>query len=833
MKRALVNITFAFLISFSTEMNAQLILSEASSRNATLYLEDNRDYADFIEILNTSNAPIDLNGWYLSDDITVPMKWPFFSQIIGANQRTIVFADEVNSYGWWNSFQHTNFKINNNGESIYLVNSSGFIVDSLVVSKMEINQSVGKVNGSTSGQVYFNTTTPNALNAATSYSAIAGTPTINLPGGFYSSTIAVTASCPTGQDAVYTINSQTPTNASPIFPTVLNIGNTTVLKVRCKATGMMIGNMKTETYLYNENTSLPVVSISTDSINLYDYNTGIWVDGPNASQWHGANYYQGWRRAAKMEYFENGIKQFGKDIAINNEGGSSIGYEKHSIRMNFAHSTLGNDKLSYIVFPDAKPQISSFKNLRLRNGGNVYGISYLNGGGGVLYHDAIVESLTKGLHVNHAAYRPTVVYVNGNFWGLYELREKIDDYFYKTNANADENGIRDFNGGWDVDQYLQWDTVINDLYNATNKNTDAYYNSVGLDFDFKNVIDYYSSQIHFFNTDWITTNYTSNVKMWLDTSSTSDKRYRYTLHDMDYSFCNAYANDNMMDVVLNTGALTAHVKLIRSLLQNNKFKKEFINRYADLVNYYFHVDSVHNKYDAADALVQNEISRECLRWPTNTATQWAYKFGLLRNCADSRNIASRNEIDSLLLNKSGQVNLTIDVFPVGAGTIKLSTIQPTTLPWTGIYFKGNEVPMEAVANAGYVFDHWQTSPTGILAVDTNIFMDTFYNQHTNVTAVFKTSIGVGTQNINKDNFIQISPNPVTDNVQIYFSNNFRNKAIEIKLIDLFGKILIAEKLQLNGESFYKLNLNKLAPGQYIINVTNENGEVAKSKLAKL
>ncbi len=94
---------------------------------------------------------------------------------------------------------------------------------------------------------------------------------------------------------------------------------------------------------------------------------------------------------------------------------------------------------------------------------DVYGIPSTNGGGGILYHDAIVQSLTNNLNIAHASYKPTIVYVNGSFWGLYEIREKVDDYFYATNYNADESSVRDSNGGWGVDYYIKWDTLISKI----------------------------------------------------------------------------------------------------------------------------------------------------------------------------------------------------------------------------------------------------------------------------------------------------------------------------------------------------------------------------------
>ncbi len=805
-------IQIVLLIVISLQSNAQLILNEVSSRNATLYKEDNKDYVDFIELYNTSTTPINLSSWYVTDNKNVPTKWQFFPASLAGNSYVTIFADKENSFAWYDSLQHTNFNINVDGDTIYLANSAGVIIDSLAMPKLEVNESVGKATTTiTSPTVIFSTCTPKTANGSVYFSSLAGTPVISTSGGFFTSTINVSATCPIGQQAVYTTNSNTPNYTSPVLTGSIPISQTKVLKVRCKGAGMALGNMKTETYFINENTTLPVISLSTDSINLWDFYKGIWVGGPDSLLYQGANYYKGWRRYAKFEFFENGIKQFGKDVSINNDGGSSIVYPKHTLRINFNHTALGNNKLNYALFPNEKPSITSFKNIKLRNGGNVYGISYLNGGGGILYHDAIVQSFAKNLNkLGNAAYRPVIVYVNGAFWGLYEMRERQDEYFYATNYGAIEDSVKTYDrSGWAVDQYLRWDSIINYVHTATNNTSNAFYNNVNNYFDEYNVHDYFATETHFMNTDWQGA-YQNNIKIWRDISVASDKKYRYTIYDFDYSFCNTYS-ENILNVLLNTAILSDQVKLFRSMMKNATYKKNFINRYADLINYYFQEDTVKNKYDLYNNQVQNEINRECARWTTNDPSQWQSKFTAIKNCVDTRNTTARQQIDSLMVNSSGQSTITISVQPTGAGKIKISTITPEPLPWSGIYFNGNELPVQAIANTGYAFDHWINAPTGVQT--TNAFIDTFFTQNTNLIAVFKEVFAAGVKEVPLHSY-SVYPNPVVNELHITYKNP-SNAIHTICIKDILGKTMYSKQTKTSEI----IPTNTYASGIYIVEIT--------------
>jgi hypothetical protein len=805
---SLTNIHLFIFFCFANTSFGQIIINEASSDNGTLYNQTNIDYADFIEIKNTTNATVNLLGWYLSDDAAQLTKWPFFATSIAANSLKVVLADNKNYFNWQDTFLHTNFKIKNSGQTIYLSNAT-VLVDSIVVPQLELNQSVGKPFGQNTGTVFFNSMTPGYQNTTLSYSGLAASPFVNKVGGFFSTPIYIKASCPIGQTVLYTTDGENPRIGDTVFPDSLLITNTTPVKYRCKGTNLLLGNIISETYLINESQSIAIISITTDSVNLWDSVYGAWMLGIDPT-WPANNVIRHLRRAAKVEFFANGQKQFGKDVGIETDGGSSITEPKHTLNIDFEHTTFGSDKINYKIFSKDKDN-ATFKSLKIRAGGNQYVHPVY--GGGILYTDAIAQRLAKHLHVPYSAYVPATVFLNGHYFGLFEVREKTNDDFFKYNYGINPDSI-DISEKGNLDgQYPIWHNLVAYLDSATNKTSPAFLDTFKKSFDYENYIDYFCHELHFQNKDWQTLWYANNIK-WCRYLMAADKKYRYMLYDYDAAFCDGVYPFNALDNLLHVACANWHSNVFRAIIKNQKFQYDFANRYADLVNLYWQQDTVQSVFDKMNNEVQNEISNECNRWSSfSTVAHWQTDFALKRSCIVDRNIVARNELDSLVLGKSGQVNITLDVYPSGAGKVHISTIDAPTYPWMGIYFKGAPVSIKAIANAGYVFDHWDAN-----AFINNVFVDSFNNNITNNTtckAYFKqNNVGIAlVQNAKIE--LNIYPNPAQHTIQI--NANTKQTAM-VKILDLSQKIMLAIPNYKQGNT---IDISRLSAGVYLISFNNK------------
>ncbi len=171
---------------------------------------------------------------------------------------------------------------------------------------------------------------------------------------------------------------------------------------------------------------------------------------------------------------------------------------------------------------------------------------------------------------------------------------------------------------------------------------------------------------------------------------------------------------------------------------------------------------------------------------------------------------------------NGQVNVTLDVFPPGAGQIKISTIIPDSLPWTGVYFDGNPVRMTAIPNPGYTFEYWGANAV-LAAADTNISIVQNINASTLFQAFFTLTPVSNTVALNYE--VQIYPNPFADQLNVYINTE---EPAEILVYDISSRKL----LQQSFVGLTTLNTGQLASGLYLYEVRTEAGICKQGKIVK-
>lgn len=643
-----------------------------------------------IEVHNTSAASSDLS------------LIPFFS--FGFEDATVYYSGTVHS--WFGTQQssmlQTNFTIKTEGEAIYLSDPNGIIIDSVFVPDLEANTSFGKFPDGANSYRYFETPTPTASNnSSTGYTGYENTPEIVQTGGFFTQAITVNIiNHSTGSGVIrYTTNGQTPDASSPIYTAPLNLSANTALKARCFPSGLSLlpSSCATETYLFMEDFTIPVISLTTDDVNLYGAN-GIFD-----------NYNSDWKKPCFIEYFDkNGVKQFDSKASVKPDGGAggSRSNPQHSITIEPSNSVYGSgNPIHYPLIP-AKGYIDEFYAFYLRNGSNMWN-QYPQ-------KDATMMRITAETNVNSQAYSPVVVYVNGDYFGVYELREKTKEEYYKNNYGNDPDsidllsvsyfygpGVLRVSQGSDTGFYNMRDYVTSYSPSAPD-----YFDNCHNFIDLYNFADYISCENWFANYDWIY----NNMKVFR--TRTAGNRWRFNLQDMELGL-GAWAdyNADMFDYLTTQNLPNPYEQIYSGLMQNTKFHDYFINRYADLMNTIFKSSYYLPIVDDMYQELLPEMPRQFERWTgditggmqtyQNNRNNILVQFGL-------RNPVVRNQIVNHF-GLQGQVSVTLDVQPAGAGYIKISTIVPETLPWTGVYFDGVPVEITAVANPGYNFVSWQAN----------------------------------------------------------------------------------------------------------------------------
>jgi hypothetical protein len=438
---------------------ATVVINEVMSSNSATVQDPDGDYSDWVELYNSGPGAVDLAGWGLSDDPTEPQKWTFPSQTIAVGEHLLVWASDKDQAVAGQAL-HANWKISAGGETIVLTRADNGTEDSLAVVALQADQSYGRSTDGGDELAVFTEPTPGVANADAPL--VLAAPTLSFPAGFYSSAITVTLESPDSDVTLrYTIDGSTPTETSAVYSSPLNIvdrsndmevfarintGNGfqnpgsrivkgTVLRARAFKSGATPSDVVTATYFigpqFEGRWEHPVISIAVDRDDFFGSERGIYVRG---SDWTTPNWDQRgdeWERPVNVEMFEvDGQRVLAQKAGARINGGASRASCKKSLRL-YARSEYGASNFEYPVFPD-QPH-DSYKRLILRNGGNDVDRSILR--------DGFMQALVGHMNFETQAYRPSIVFINGEYWGIHNIRERYDQYYFEQKYGVDPDAV--------------------------------------------------------------------------------------------------------------------------------------------------------------------------------------------------------------------------------------------------------------------------------------------------------------------------------------------------------------------------------------------------------
>ncbi len=756
----------------------QLHLNEImASNNATIADEDG-DFPDWIEIYNSGNDPIHLDGYGLSDDYDNPFRWVFPDTTIAPGEFMLIWASNKNRRVPGGEL-HTNYAISSAGEEVILTHPDGTRLDELPPTEIPTDISFGRQPDGTGEWFYFDEPTPGAPNTTEPMQDLLENPTLSHRPGFYTSgfdlelthpqenvTIYYTldGSAPTENSAVYSgpisIQDRTnePNNLSTIRTNYLTnrygfqepaglIPKGTVVRTLTVKPGYMPAYSKSSFFVYpegNEFHKLPVISISTDSTNLFGYEEGLYVPGIHFKDGvhHTGNYYQRgieWEREAGFEFFdESGELKFAQNVGLRIHGGYSRRFSQKSFRL-YARSEYGENRFRYQIFPDR--EYDSYNRLLLRNSGNDQGMTMIR--------DAVAHLAVRHLNMDTQAYRPAVIYINGEYWGIKNFRERYDRHYLERVYGIDPDRIDLLTGHWDIKEgdNQQYASVLRfiDREGLVDDNNMEHVRTL---IDLDNFLDYYAANVYYVNTDWPH----NNIDFWrLQTEYDEqappghDGRWRWLFYDIDFTFglVRSYDFDMLHWVTRELGADNREWSnlILRNLLDNVSFTHDFINRMADHLNTTFLPERVTGIMDSLQTLIEPEMPQYINRWnhPTHMG-QWNGFINTMRNFANARPGHLRENITNHFGLES-QEEVTVDVNNQLMGTVQVNSlhIAPETegvlndpYPWSGIYFSEVPITLFTVPKAGYILSHWLVDNEPIQQKELELIPGTFQT----VTAIF-------------------------------------------------------------------------------------------------
>ena len=700
----------------SLRTQAQVRINEVCSKNDTVIADADGDYVDFIELFNPGPNSYDLTGHFLSSNPQNLQEWAFPSVIIPANEFLLVFASGKNRTS---PDLHSNFRLSRSGETITIVNSVGTTIDQLDKGILRANHSYGRFPDGGSTAFHFTAPTPGDSNLTEAKKGYAPNPSASALQGFYEAPFNVFFSVTEPNISIhYTRDGSTPLPSSPQQTVSLVVDSTSIIRMRAFGDSLIPSETVTNTYFIQDTTRLPVVSIATDPGHLFDVDTGVYVFGNDAdtvAPYWGANFWDDREVPVHVEFYdEDRVLGFAQDLGLKIHGWvQSRAKDMKSLQM-IARGQYGAPVINYRLFPDKR--IRQFKRFVLRNSGGDFNHTHLRDG---FLHQLMIEG---DLHVDLLAYRPAVVYVNGEFWGIHNIREKTGEDYIASNyigLDADNLDVLENDTMVDLGDFEAFNAMYQVVMNA-NVTTQDGFQIASSYWDMENLADYYIGETFWNNFDWPYW----NVLFWRE--RTDSAKWRYFLVDLDVSLnAEGWASDskdNLGRILRDDLPANRHLDILQKFLQNTDFRTYFINRYADLINTTFSTEHTTTRLDALVNRLEPDMYRQFERWGNNTIAHWhSYHLdNLTRGYLENKPQIARDQVQEAF-NLDGQIDLTIKVWPPEAGTVQINSLELDSFPWSGVYFNGNPVTVTIQPRPGFNFKYKPRKNQRVTRAFTNLY----------------------------------------------------------------------------------------------------------------
>ena len=593
-----------------------LIINEVMNNNYSYLPQNGNEYYDWIELKNNSKSTINLKDYYLTNSMNTLEKYRLPDVKLKAGETYILMASgDTNLTN--NSYTHINFKISD-VESLYLTNEKE-IIDSMLIANVPLGYSFGKSDDY--GLYYFSKPTPKEENGSGT-SSVAHIPKFNTKSGVYNDSDGINLEISGNGTVYYTLDGSTPTVSSKVYNGPIFLNETTVVKAISYKEGKIISDVNTASYIINENHTLPVMSVSLNPNNFGNLQGDAW----NTELEYSAN----------AEFYEDG-KSFNIPCGLKLFGGSTRGLPKKSFTLKF-RKRYGEANLNYQVFQNR--DYSKYNSLILRSGSQDSEEAF--------FRDILMTSLVDGVtNLKVQAYKSVILYINGQYWGVYNIREQVDDDFISNNFNVPNEGSNivridnDITTGdakeyFDLLKYLETHDI----------SKDSNYKYVKTKLNIESYIDFWVAE------NWVTNNDIVNTRFYYHRDIDSG-RINMIFYDLDFAMWN-HTNNYFNFSVQPEGMSRLNVStlMMRKLMQNDEFKKTFLERLSYQLKNVWNEKRVLKRIDEIYNSLKPEMERNQKRWGM-TYNHWENNVEKLREYTKLREKYLKNSAKSFFkLNNS-------------------------------------------------------------------------------------------------------------------------------------------------------------------------------------
>lgn len=622
MKKRLI-LAAAIGITAIPPAKAQLVINELMQSNIDCIIDDLNEFPDsWVELYNTSDTPVDLGDYKIGLSENAGKAYQLPSRTVGAHSFVVVYCDKADKD------LHTDFRLDSGkGACVYLIRD-GVTVDKIEGLKKQPapNVAYGRQNEASDNFGYQITPTPGKANCGTLTKDILPEPIFSRKGCVQSEAFTLTLSLPEGCPEAtirYTLDGSEPTAGSQQYTKPIQIRSTSTVRAKIMAYGYLSPRSTTHSYIFHPRDSkLPVVSIVTNSAYFYDQQRGIYVQGKDPNN---PNYRHDWRRPINLEIF----MEDGQEAAINQlcetrvKGGATRDLALKSLAL-YANKRFGTKRFDYEFFPDDAPRLTDWKSIELRNSGNDFDYLY--------FRDALIQR-TMGRHtdLDWQPYRPAIVYINGQYKGMLNMRSRSnEDLIYTL-----------YNGLEDIDMVENWWELKEGKIDNFNRFVDFYTQQGHTYEEFEEWMDVEEfANLMIMNTFFDNKDFpANNIVCWRPRAEGG--KWRWVAKDTDFGLGLYGASaqyrtldwiyDNQYDQSNTWGNTPDGTRLFRRLMATDRFKNMYIDRCAVYIGDFMNPKVVGQYLDEMSGAIAKEYpSHRALFnpwWPTYStelanARQW-------------------------------------------------------------------------------------------------------------------------------------------------------------------------------------------------------------------
>jgi hypothetical protein len=416
--------TFSIALLLSSQaIHAQLVINELMQSNIDCIMDDLNEFPDsWVELYNTGTAAVNLKDWRLGLSDKAGEAWQLSNKQIGPGEYALVFCDKVGKN------LHTDFRLESGkGGSLYLFQGQT-IVDKVedLPKQPAPNIAYGRKTDGSNEWGYQLTPTPEGANTGEvcDHDHILGEPVFSEPGKVFNGNktfnlqLSLPEGSPEGTEIRYTTNGSEPTASSAKYTADIPITKSTSIRAKLFCNGWLSPRSTVQSYIFHDRSmTIPVISIVTDNSYLNDKKIGIFANN------YGHEKYQqvDWRRPLNIELFdaEGEPSQLNQLCETRITGAWSREAARKSMGI-YCHKRFGKKNMEYEFFPDQCPGLTNYKSIVLRNSGNDRDYTYMR--------DAVCQrAMAEHADIDWQAWRPAVIYINGNYWCLLNIRERANE----------------------------------------------------------------------------------------------------------------------------------------------------------------------------------------------------------------------------------------------------------------------------------------------------------------------------------------------------------------------------------------------------------------------